>query len=79
MFDFTVLELIDDRRSAAVVSACGLSLAVENDWKLHQELIRSDISIGPLKERDWGDTSFRIEDPSGFSIVFFSQTRQTPR
>ena len=70
----TILELIDDRRSAAIVSACGLSLAVEDVWKLHQELVRNGISTSPIKERNWGDTSFSVEDPSGFSIVFFSKT-----
>jgi uncharacterized glyoxalase superfamily protein PhnB len=72
----TILELLDDRRSGSVVSACGLSLAVDDVWNLYQELADSDVSAGPLKDRAWGDTSFQIEDPSGFSIVFFSKTSQ---
>jgi hypothetical protein len=70
-----ILELIDDERSGRAVSGCDLSLAVEDVWQLHRDLSSRHISVGPLGDREWGDTSFRVVDPSGFSIVFFSKTR----
>jgi hypothetical protein len=71
----TILELIDHTGSAVSVSGCGISLAVPDVWRLHEKLRgNSRLTPGPLRNRDWGDTSFQIEDPSGFEIVFFSKT-----
>lgn len=72
----TVLELIDDKRSGQTVSGCGLSLAVEDVWRLYQNLCSMDIPVGLLRDNEWGDTSFPIVDPSGFSIVFYSKTQR---
>lgn len=70
-----ILELIEDERAGCVVLGCDLSLAVEDVWRLHRELSGRRVRVGPLGDREWGDTSFRIVDPSGFSIVFFSNTQ----
>lgn len=71
-----VLELHDSPRHRGAVSGSGLSVAVENVWQLHRALTDLGVPVQPIRDNDWGDTSFAVVDPSGFEIDFFTQTRE---
>lgn len=75
MFDVngTTLELLSPKGEHVPVSGSDLSLGVPDVWALYEELKGKDFVTRGLVDNAWGDTSFRIVDPEGFQISFFTK------
>ena len=76
MFDTgaAIIELLSTDQYKKVQGA-DVSLRVKDVWKLYEQLKDKCKVIKPLRNREWGDTDFKISDPEGFNITFFSQTK----
>ena len=57
------------------VQGVGLALMVEDVWSLWEKLKDHPNIIKKLRSRPWGDISFRITDPEGFQISFFTHAK----
>jgi hypothetical protein len=75
MFDVggTILELLSPTGVHKPVSGADLSLGVPDVWGLHEELKDKGFVTRGLIDNAWGDTSFRVVDPEGFQISFFTK------
>ena len=79
MFDTgygVVIELLTPDEKYVKIQGCDVSLRVKDVWKLYNELKSKVKIIKKISNREWGDTDFKIEDPEGFSITFFSKTKK---
>ncbi len=74
MFDTgsAVLELLSPDDEYLSIQGANVSLQVEDVWTLWEKLKDHPNIAKPLETRSWGDTSFRITDPEGFRISFFT-------
>lgn len=69
----TTLELLSPEGDYKPVTGADVSWQVENveemwrAWKLESNI------IFPLRDNEWGDSSFCISDPEGFKITFFTK------
>lgn len=74
MFDMGsgILELLSPPERVGSSAGWGLSLRVVNVWELWSELKEQAPVIFALRENAWGDDSFCIADPDGFTLVFFT-------
>ncbi len=77
MFDtgFGIIELLTPDEKYVKIQGCDVSLRVKDVWKLYNELKDKIKIIKELTNREWGDTDFKIQDPEGFHITFFSKTK----
>lgn len=59
------------------IQGVGLALMVEDVWSLYEKIKNHPNIIKPLRSHpsSWGDISFRIADPEGFQITFFTQAK----
>ena len=75
MFDVngTILELLSTKGEYVSVSGSDLSLGVPDVHALYEELQDKDFVTRGLVDNAWGDTSFRVADPEGFQISFFTK------
>ena len=78
MFDVggTTLEFLwpDEGGYGDLATGSGLSLAVDDVWKLFDEL-KDKVEIKhSLRDNSWGDTSFGVVTPQGYKISFFTKT-----
>jgi hypothetical protein len=71
----TVLELLTPRPHYQPIVGADVSWKVADVWKLYEAMKDKPYVLRGLKDNSWGDTSFHIQDPEGFHITFFSQTR----
>lgn len=77
MFDVggTTLELLSPEGSYKPITGCDFSLEVD-DVKLLWEQLKDGNNIRhELRHNEWGDTSFRVADPEGFEISFFTKDK----
>lgn len=54
------------------ISGADISLEVPSVEELWEQMKDSYDILHPLRHNEWGDTSFRIADPEGFPITFFT-------
>lgn len=75
MFDTggAIIELLSLQKKYQPVAGCGLSLKVSDVWQLWKKFRNSDNVIFGIRDNAWGDTSFKIIDPEGFEICFFTK------
>lgn len=67
------LELLSPENEHQPVTGCGLSLEVSDVRKLWKKFEKADNVVHPLRDNEWGDTSFGISDPEGLKISFFTK------
>lgn len=77
MFDVggTILELLTPQSHYQPIVGGNVSWEVKDVWKLHDAMKDKPYMTRGLKDNPWGDTSFHIQDPEGFSITFFTKTK----
>lgn len=67
------LELLSPEDGYKQIQGVGVSWEVRDVGELWARLKdASDVVFG-LRHNDWGDSSFRIRDPEGFEITFFTK------
>ncbi len=78
MFDtgVAIIELLTPKNGYVKIQGCNLSLQVVDIWILWEKLKNHPNIVKPLNLRPWGDVSFRITDPEGFQISFFTPNSQ---
>lgn len=69
----TTLELLSSEQGYEPVTGADLSLGVPNVAELWGQMKDNQTVLHPLRDNAWGDASFRIADPEGFPISFFTQ------
>ncbi len=69
-----ILELLSPEHGYKKISGCTLSLEVTDVWELWKKFKHQDNVVFEIRDNDWGDTSFKITDPEGFEITFFTET-----
>lgn len=76
-----ILELLTPKDGYKPVQGAGLSLMVKDVWTLWEKLKDHPNIIKPLSlhPSSWGDVGFRIADPEGFQITFFTPDKLKPR
>lgn len=79
MFDTgdAILELLTPKDGYKPVRGAGLSLMVKDVWALWERLKDHPNIIKPISSQpsSWGDVGFRIADPEGFQITFFTPVK----
>ncbi len=75
MFDVggAILELLSRKEKNRSAVGSDISLWVEDVHTLWDAMKDSQKIIFPLRDNEWGDTSFCISDPEGFEITFFTK------
>ena len=75
MFDVggTTLELLSPEDGYKPITGCDFSLEVTDVVALWEQMKDGDNILHPIRHNVWGDTSFRIADPEGFAISFFTK------
>lgn len=75
MFDTggATLELLSPEREYKSIAGCGVSLEVSDVWALWGKFKGGNEVVFGIRDNEWGDTSFRIADPEGFEITFFTK------
>lgn len=58
------------------IQGANISLRVTNVWELWEAVKDKMAIVHALRINDWGDTSFAITDPEGFTITFFTKTTE---
>lgn len=69
----SVFELIQDAEAKKPNLSSRITLSVPDVWSLFEKLKDKVEIVFPLRNNSWGDTSFRINDPEGFPITFFTK------
>ena len=70
-----IIELLTPKEGYVPIRGVAVSLGVDDVWKLWEELKEKVKIVHDLRNNSWGDTSFRISDPEGFEITFFTNTK----
>lgn len=75
MFDVggTTLELLSPETEYRPITGCDLSFEVDDVNRLWNKMKDNSDVRHELRHNNWGDTSFRIADPEGFEISFFTK------
>ncbi|HJQ08728.1 MAG TPA: VOC family protein [Candidatus Saccharimonadales bacterium] len=75
MFDVggTTLELLSPEDGYKPITGCDFSLEVDDVRQLWEQMKDDNTVRHELRHNSWGDTSFRIADPEGFEITFFTK------
>ncbi len=68
-----VLELLSSKQSYKPISGVDVSLETSDVRGLWVKMKDSDNVVFPLRDNEWGDTSFCVTDPEGFKITFFTK------
>lgn len=71
-----VIELLTPKQEYISVLGTAVSLGVDDVWKLWKEIKDKVKIVHAIRDNSWGDTSFRISDPEGFEITFFTKTNK---
>lgn len=76
-----ILELLTPKDGYKPVQGAGLSLMVKDVWLLWERLKDHSNIIKLLNQKPsvWGDVGFRIADPEGFQITFFTPAKHQPK
>lgn len=69
-----IIELLSTGKEYVPVAGCSVSLEVGDVRELWKQWQDSDAVVFPIRDNDWGDTSFAVTDPEGFKITFFTKT-----
>jgi predicted enzyme related to lactoylglutathione lyase len=69
----TILELLTPEDGYKPIAGCDLSLEVPDVAELWEQMKNGDNILHPIRDNSWGDTSFRISDPEGYAISFFTR------
>ncbi len=69
----TTLELLSPPDGYEPIQGADVSWEVADVKSLWEELKDNTPIIHDLRYNSWGDTSFRIADPEGFHITFFTK------
>jgi uncharacterized glyoxalase superfamily protein PhnB len=69
----TILELLTPEDGYKPITGCDLSLEVPDVAELWEQMKNGDNILHPIRDNSWGDTSFRIADPEGYAISFFTR------
>jgi catechol 2,3-dioxygenase-like lactoylglutathione lyase family enzyme len=72
----TTLELLTPEKGYEPVAGFGLSLEVPDVWQLCEQMKHKPYFLRELQYKPWGDSSFRIRDPEGLEITFFSHGKR---
>ncbi len=77
MFDIggTILELLSPKDGYQLIVGSDISLQAKDVHALWDAMKDNQRIIFPLRDNEWGDTSFCITDPEGFEITFFTKTK----
>jgi catechol 2,3-dioxygenase-like lactoylglutathione lyase family enzyme len=77
MFDTgsAILEIIQDSQAEKPSLSSRVAISVPDVRSLFESLKDKVMIIFPPRDNSWGDTSFRISDPDGFPITFFTPTK----
>jgi catechol 2,3-dioxygenase-like lactoylglutathione lyase family enzyme len=80
MFDTggAILELLTPKGEYLPFQGSDISLKVDNVWELWERLKDYPSIVKALDSYSWGDTGFKIADPEGFKISFFTSTKEKP-
>jgi catechol 2,3-dioxygenase-like lactoylglutathione lyase family enzyme len=70
-----VFELIQDPQAEKPNLSSRVAISVPDVRSLFDSLKGKVTLVFPLRDNSWGDTSFRISDPDGFPITFFTPTK----
>ena len=82
MFDSgsAIIELLSHHGRYVPVAGCNVSLEVVNVWKLAEYLKAQRAPVvQDLTDNSWGDTSFKVSDPEGLEVTFFTETAKKTR
>lgn len=74
----TTLELLSPPISYEQIQGADVSWEVADVELLWEELRNNTPIAHGLRHNSWGDTSFRIIDPEGFHITFFTKDKVVP-
>lgn len=77
-----IIEVMTPRKGfIPPIQGTGLSLMVEDVWTLWEKLKDNPNILKPLSSTpsSWGDVGFRIADPEGFQITFFTPNSKKPK
>lgn len=70
-----IFELIQDSKAEKPNISSRVAISVPDVQSLF-ELLKNKVTIVfPPRDNSWGDRSFRINDPDGFPITFFTPTK----
>lgn len=74
MFDtgVAIIELLTPKDGYVPIQGSNVSLQVANVWALWEKLKDHSNIVKSLSLASWGDMGFRIVDPEGFQITFFT-------
>lgn len=73
-----ILELNTPEEKYEPLQGANASFRVDDVWTLWEKLKNHPNIVKPLTLRPWGDVSFRIVDPEGFQISFFTPNSEKP-
>ena len=68
-------ELIQDDEADKPNEASHIAISIPDVWSLFENLKNKVKIVFPLRDNSWGDTSFQIQDPDGFTITLFTLTK----
>jgi len=71
-----ILELNSPDGEHKPLQGANASFEVADVWTLWDKLKDHPNIVKPLTLRPWGDMSFRIVDPEGFQISFFTPAKR---
>lgn len=74
----TTLELLSPEKGYKPIVGADVSWEVANVHALWDALKDVAPVVHELRDNAWGDTSFRITDPEGFHISFFTKHTEAP-
>lgn len=74
MFDtgVVIIELLTPKDGYVPIQGSNVSLQVADVWALWEKLKDHPNIVKPLSLVSWGDMRFRIVDPEGFQLTFFT-------
>ncbi len=74
MFDtgVAIIELLTPKDRYVPIGGSNVSLQVADVWALWEKLKDHPNIVKPLSLASWGDMGFRMVDPEGYQITFFT-------
>lgn len=70
-----IIELLTPKDGYVQIAGSNVSLQVKNVWSLWKKLKNHTSIVKSLSLAPWGDIGFRIADPEGFQITFFTPSK----
>lgn len=65
-------ELIQDGEADKPNEASHIAISIPDVRSLFEKIKDKVTIVFPLRDNSWGDTSFQIQDPDGFTITLFT-------